>query len=179
MRPRGIAKRTHRTLRNREPKHTLSKVLHPHAYARWMCATERARGSTRPGGAKPPFEITQVRRIGKVQPQDLLIWFTSFLACLLWSLEFGILLAIGVSAILMLYKSSAQKMMRLKRNDTLGVWREDLKYDTSGLPSRWGPEFVKDLNDNVLVIKCMGFFDFAMTNSFRDRMTTISHYFQV
>eukprot|EP00041_Stephanoeca_diplocostata_P035140 m.1228508 g.1228508 ORF g.1228508 m.1228508 type:complete len:802 (+) comp24645_c0_seq1:166-2571(+) len=123
-------------------------------------------------------DVDQVRRIGKVQPQDLLIWFTSFLACLLWSLEFGILLAIGVSAILMLYNSSAQKMVRLKRNDALGVWREDLKYTTSGLPSRWGPEFVKDLSDRALVIKCMGFFDFAMTNSFRDRMTTISHYFQ-
>lgn len=49
--------------------------------------------------------------MAKVNPQDLLIWLVSFLACLLWSLEYGILLAVGVSACLTLYVGTVTSLM--------------------------------------------------------------------
>lgn len=49
--------------------------------------------------------------MARVNSQDLIIWSTAFLACLLWSLEYGILLAIGVSACLTLYVSSSTRTL--------------------------------------------------------------------
>jgi hypothetical protein len=41
------------------------------------------------------IEFPLLKVIKRVKPMDLVVWATSFLSCLFWSLEFGILLAIG------------------------------------------------------------------------------------
>jgi hypothetical protein len=48
------------------------------------------------------IDAPEVRRIFIVSKQDGVVWLTSFVACLFWSLEFGILLAIAVSVLLSL-----------------------------------------------------------------------------
>lgn len=123
-------------------------------------------------------DIAEVRRIARVKPQDLAIWMTSFLACLLWSLEFGILLAIVVSAILSLYNTSAQTLSRLRRDEKIGVWVADPDAGTDGLPKSWVPTFIADASAaSPLVIKIDGDIVFSMANKLKDRMAAIHKWY--
>jgi len=125
------------------------------------------------------IDVAQVRRIAKVNPQDLVVWLTSFLACLLWSLEFGILLAIVVSGCLSLYNQSSQSLWRLKEDEQEGIWVADARFDTAGLAKVWAPIFVSKASAaQPLVVKIEGDIVFAMGNAFKDRMVAIAKEYQ-
>eukprot|EP00038_Savillea_parva_P031389 m.85960 g.85960 ORF g.85960 m.85960 type:complete len:798 (+) comp9649_c1_seq2:837-3230(+) len=125
------------------------------------------------------IDFKQIRRIWKVKPQDMIVWCTSFLACLLWSLEFGLLLAVVVSACLSLYNQATQTLSRLHRDDEIGIWVADSKYNTEGLDSVWVPTFIEDADANrPLVVKIDGDITFTMANKFKDRMTALAREYQ-
>jgi len=124
-------------------------------------------------------DVPQVRRIARVNSKDLIVWFTSFLACLLWSLEFGILLAVGVSFCLSLFTENQQALRKMARDDELGIWVPDLGRgsSTAGLPNDWAPLFTAT-EGKPLVLKIEGNVSFLMGNKFKDRFGAIARYFQ-
>ena len=120
------------------------------------------------------IDIPTLKKIAKTKASDLIVWGTSFFLCLLWSLEMGILVAIGVSLVLREIATSMQPLHRLKKTSTIrrsnssmstnhasvflernhagagagtdaaGSWEIDDRYEIVGLPSRWSKAFTAD-----------------------------------
>lgn len=120
------------------------------------------------------ISFNEVRRIAHVNPVDLLIWLTSFLGCLFWSLEFGILLAVGVSILFSAGSGRSQRLERLQRDNVLGIWEPDEDYKIKGLARDWAPLFVANTVNNVIVLKIAGNLEFVACTVFKDRLAAIS-----
>lgn len=120
--------------------------------------------------------VEEVKRIARVNPLDLIVWATSFLACLFWSLEFGILLACGVSILFSSINIRQQKLERLKKDYTYDIWVPDDVYHTRGLGPSWAPHFIEGVTNNFIVIKCTGSLEFVATSVFKDRISYITKY---
>ena len=118
------------------------------------------------------IDIPTVRRIAHTRTVDLIVWFSSFAMCLLWSLEFGIIVAVGISLLLEVATTKSQKLVRLRRQH--GKWKVDKHKKTDGLPDEWGPTFVRGCGPHIAV-KPQGTVTFSMTSAFTDRMLNILH----
>jgi len=118
------------------------------------------------------IDIPTVRRIANTRTVDLIVWFSSFSMCLLWSLEFGIIVAVGISLLLEVATTKSQSLVRLRRQH--GKWKVDKHKKTDGLPEEWGPTFVRGCGPHIAV-KPQGTVTFSMTSAFTDRMLNILH----
>lgn len=121
--------------------------------------------------------VEEVKRIARVNPADLVVWLTSFLACLFWSLEFGILLACGVSVLIMAGAIRSQTMFRMNRDNEYAAWVPNLAYETKGLARNWGPRFVFGCTEDFICIKLNGNLQYLAATLFKDRVATIARYF--
>ena len=123
------------------------------------------------------IDLPGLRVIKRTKPIDLIVWSTSFFACLLWSLEFGILLAIGVSVVLDTITTSSQQLNRVKKTAIVDGWQVDKTCKTSGKPSAWAPRFVETKgNHGFVAIKINGALTFSMARKFEDRVANIVEY---
>ena len=123
------------------------------------------------------IDIQGLKVIKRTKPIDLIVWSTSFFACLLWSLEFGILLAIGVSVVLDTITTSSQQLNRVKKTEVVDGWKVDKSCKTAGKPSVWGPKFVETRDNNGFVaIKINGSLTFSMARKLEERFAIIVEY---
>eukprot|EP00039_Didymoeca_costata_P016445 m.296805 g.296805 ORF g.296805 m.296805 type:complete len:750 (-) comp16393_c8_seq6:1506-3755(-) len=121
------------------------------------------------------IDIAALRKIKNTKPRDMIVWLTSFLLCLLWSLEYGILTAVLVSFILEVGATTFQSLKRLtKSEDEKFLMNEN--FQIAGLPTRWGPSYVRNVKDDVVVTKPLGSITFSMCNIFNERLVTICTY---
>ena len=104
----------------------------------------------------------------------MLIELLLALLCSKWgsrSLEFGILLACGVSILFSSINIRQQKLERMKKDHQYDIWVPDDVYHTRGLGPSWGPHFVEGVTDNFIVIRCTGSLEFVATSMFKDRIS--------
>jgi len=116
------------------------------------------------------IDIPTVKRIANTRTVDFIVWFSSFAMCLLWSLEFGIIVAVGISLVLEVATTKSQSLVRLRRQG--GKWKVDKHKKTDGLPEDWGPKYIKGCGPHIAV-KPQGTVTFSMTSAFTDRMLNI------
>ena len=83
-------------------------------------------------------DIAAVKSIFRTKPKDLSVWMTSFLLCLLWNLEYGILVAIGLSFLIENVDTAVQSLQRLEQDTETGVWLPSPNHEITGLLQNWG-----------------------------------------
>ena len=118
-------------------------------------------------------DIATLRRIVRTHPKDGLVWLTSFGLCLFWNLEFGVLVAVGVSICITLYNSASLRLARMRRDHSgdTPVWRDARKYRIHGLAKDWAPAFTRGFNE-YLVLRPAGFLEFPSANKLRANLET-------
>jgi len=125
------------------------------------------------------IDIAALRRIARVSKYDLFIWLWVFFCCVFWNLEYGIGTGVGWSILFSTWKARTQKLERIERDDDFDLWLPNPQYHMRGLEHVWGPQFVKNIKpENILVLKVTGSIEFAMASTFRDRLMTITKYYR-
>ena len=114
-------------------------------------------------------DVAHIRSIWRTKPSDMVVWLTSFLLCLLWSLEFGIIASILLSFVVQEVRTSCQPLLRLTESTdtgTGGSWHVDDTYNTKGLSQQWGPMFTGGtVESGTIVVRVAGKLTFSMCRS--------------
>lgn len=118
------------------------------------------------------IKFKQIKKIFNSHPSDFFVWLVTFISCLFWSLEFGILIGIVLSISIILYNIANQNLYYLTKDNQNNLWINDSSIKIKGLSYKWESNIINN-NDKFILLKPARSLEFPVANIFKDRMITI------
>ena len=118
------------------------------------------------------INFKQIKKIYNSHPADFFVWTITFLSCLFWSLEYGILIGIGTSILYIIYNIANQNLDYLIKDNQNDLWINDSSRKINGLSYKWESNIIDDNKDYIL-LKPTRSLEFPVANIFKDRIITV------